>query len=476
MGDRKMNLKVSPFVAVAAAISFLVGVCPVVTGQAAADDRPNVVLILADDLGWGDLACFGAKDLKTPHIDRLAQEGMRMVNFYANCPVCSPTRAALLTGCYPDLVGVPGVIRTHAWNSWGYLNPQVELLPAILARAGYDTAIVGKWHLGLDRPNIPTARGFAYFHGFLGDMMDDYLNHRRHGINYMRENEREIDPPGHATELFSQWACEYIESRQKKAAGRPFFLYLAFNAPHIPIQPPEDWFARYQQAHPQVSPVRAKLAAFIEHLDTGVGRVLETLDRAGFTENTLVIFTSDNGGQLNVGANNGPYRNGKGTMYEGGIRVPMVVRWPEKIAPHSESVAVALTMDLFPSVLQAAKAEIPSGRDGVSLLPIWRAEESDLPPRDLFWVRLEEDQFSYAIRRGNYKLIRPAGKPKSLLVPPDELYDLQSDPYERHDLANNQRELFAEMASLLQQRIEKGLDVPWRDERGLGPGEIAPGQ
>ncbi|HOV77704.1 MAG TPA: sulfatase-like hydrolase/transferase, partial [Sedimentisphaerales bacterium] len=273
------------------------------TAKGEGKSLPNILVILVDDLGWGDLSCFGAPDLQTPHVDRLAQEGMRMVNFYANCPVCSPTRASLLTGCYPDKVGVPGVIRTHSWNSWGYLNPQIELLPGCLAKAGYQTALVGKWHLGLDRPNIPTARGFGYFHGFLGDMMDDFWNHRRHGINYMRENEQEIDPPGHATDLFTEWACNYIRTHRAKSPDVPFFLYLAYNAPHVPIQPPEDWLNRYRERHPGATEKRAKLAAFIEHMDDGVGRVLKTLDDTGVAANTIVIFTSDNG--------KAPYRGAK---------------------------------------------------------------------------------------------------------------------------------------------------------------------
>lgn len=435
---------------------------------------PNILVILVDDLGWGDLGCFGVPDLSTPNVDRLAQEGMRMINFYANCPVCSPTRASLLTGCYPDRVGVPGVIRTHSWNSWGYLNPQIELLPGCLARAGYQTALVGKWHLGLDRPNIPTARGFAYFHGFLGDMMDDFWTHRRHGINYMRENEQEIDPSGHATDLFTDWACEYIRAHRAKSPDRPFFLYLAYNAPHVPIQPPEEWLTRYRQRHPEAPEKRAKLAAFIEHLDDGVGRVLKTLDETGLTDETIVIFTSDNGGQLDVGANNGPYRAGKGTMYEGGIRVPMVVRWPGEIPAGSQSQVVALTMDLFPTLLEAAAVPIPADRDGVSLLHVWQGKQQDLPARDLFWVRLEghEAGFSYAIRRGHYKLIRPA--PTMKTPRPDELYDLAADPYETNELSQTKPQLFAEMSRLLEERILKTIDVPWRDERGLGPGEMTP--
>jgi len=204
--------------------------------EQAAVRKPNILMILVDDLGYGDLSSYGAKDLRTPNIDSLISAGMRFDNFYANCPVCSPTRASLLTGRYPDLVGVPGVIRTHITNNFGYLATQAILLPTLLKRVGYHTAIVGKWHLGLVSANTPNERGFDHFHGFLGDMMDDYYTHRRYGFNYMRLNGEEINPKGHATDLFTQWSIDYI--RQRSKSNQPFFLYLAYNAPHTPIQPP----------------------------------------------------------------------------------------------------------------------------------------------------------------------------------------------------------------------------------------------
>ena len=213
--------------------------------------KPNILVILVDDLGWGDLGCYGAPDLKTPNIDRLAAEGMRFDNFHASCPVCSPTRAALLTGRYPDLVGVPGVIRTHANNSWGHLSAGAVLAPQVLKKAGYTSAIIGKWHLGLRSPNTPTERGFDFFHGFLGDMMDNYVTHRREGQNYIRLNTEVIDPPGHATDLFSDWACEYLKQRK---AGEPFFLYLAYNAPHGPLQPPAEYLDRVKAREPGINP------------------------------------------------------------------------------------------------------------------------------------------------------------------------------------------------------------------------------
>ena len=240
------------------------GCCQSVTPADAVERPPNVIVILADDLGYGDLQSYGAEDLLTPHIDKLMDRGMRFDSFYANCPVCSPTRAALLSGRYQELVGVPGVIRTHPENSWGELSPDAVLLPELLKQAGYHSALVGKWHLGLEKPNRPTDRGFDFFHGFLGDMMDDYYLHRRHNVNYMRRGEEEIDPEGHATDLFSDWASDYLRSR--RTARQPFFLYLAYNAPHTPIQPPKDWLEKVKKRQPKLTPARAKLVALIEHM------------------------------------------------------------------------------------------------------------------------------------------------------------------------------------------------------------------
>ncbi|MCH7870492.1 MAG: sulfatase-like hydrolase/transferase, partial [Planctomycetes bacterium] len=242
----------------------------------AGGEKPNIIVILVDDLGYGDLSSYGATDLRSPNIDALAAAGMRFDNFYANCPVCSPTRAALLTGRYPDLVGVPGVIRTHASNNWGYLSQDAVLLPQLLKPAGYHTAVIGKWHLGLRPENHPLRRGFDHFHGFLGDMMDDYYHHKRHGNHYMQRDLEDVYPEGHATDIFTQWAVDYVTARAK--SEQPFFLYLAYNAPHTPIQPPKDWLARVKQRESGIAEKRAKLVALIEHLDDGIGKVIAAVN------------------------------------------------------------------------------------------------------------------------------------------------------------------------------------------------------
>ena len=423
--------------------------------------RPNVLLILVDDLGYGDLACQGADDMRTPHIDRLAASGMTFTNFYANCPVCSPTRAALLTGRYQDLVGVPGVIRTHPGNNWGYLRHDAVLLPAAMAKAGYHTAMVGKWHLGLAAPNLPNDRGFAHFRGFLGDMMDDYYNHRRHGINYMRKNKTTIDPKGHATDLFSQWAVDYLKVAAARREKRPFFLYLAYNAPHTPIQPPEDWVKRVLDREPKIEKRRAKLVALIEHMDDGIGRVLAALKANGQAENTLVIFSSDNGGQLSVGANNGRLRDGKQSVYEGGLKVPTCAAWPGRIEAGSKSDLMALSMDLFPTVCEVAGAPVSKGIEGRSILPTLRGKpQNEL--RKLWFFSRREGGARYAgktieaLRRGPWKLLQNSP------FAPLELYNLESDPLEKTNLSRKNPRVFREMSAALRRQLQRYGEVPWQ--------------
>ena len=188
-----------------------------------AQEKPNIIFILADDLGYGDLSCNGANDLQTPNIDILAKQGITFTRAYANSTVCSPSRASILTGNYPDLVGVPGVIRDMPENTWGNLRDDVVTLPQELQKLNYNTALIGKWHLGYQSPDLPNDRGFDYFKGFVGDMMDDYYTHRRAGINWMRENNQEIDPKGHATDLFTDWTLDYL--KKQKSTDKPFFSF-----------------------------------------------------------------------------------------------------------------------------------------------------------------------------------------------------------------------------------------------------------
>lgn len=421
--------------------------------------KPNIIFILADDLGYGDLSSYGAKDLKTPQLDAMAEAGMKFRYFYANSPVCSPTRAALMTGRYPDLVGVPGVIRTHKDNNWGALSPQARMLPSMLKQGGYHTAIVGKWHLGLGSPDTPVERGFDFFHGFLGDMMDDYYTHLRHNNNYMRLNARTIDPRGHATDLFSQWAIDYLASR--KGRPQPFFLYLAYNAPHDPVQPPDEWLDKVKRREPGISEQRARLVALIEHLDDGIGRVMSALKTNGQDQNTLIVFTSDNGGLLRMGANCGNLRGGKEDLYEGGIRVPMFAVWPGRIPKGTSSDRVALVMDMFPTLTEAAGVRINHAIDGVSILQTLVGHNQPAIERDLFWMRREggskyQGQDYYAVRRGPWKLVHNSP------FEPLQLFNLAEDPLEQRDVAREQIKIFQDLAQALRAQIQRAGAVPWQ--------------
>lgn len=425
------------------------------------DAPPNIIVILADDLGWGDLGCQGAPDARTPHIDSLASRGMRLDHFYANSPVCSPTRAALLTGRYPDMVGVPGVIRFRGGGSWGNLADGAVLLPAALKGRGYHSGIVGKWHLGLGSPDTPNDRGFDHFHGFLGDMMDDYWTHLREGQNFMRLDREIIDPEGHATDLFTRWAIDYIESRS--GAGGPFFLYLAYNAPHDPIQPPPEWLGRVRAREPGASEKRAKLVALIEHMDDGVGRVLGALDRLGIGGRTLVVFSSDNGGNLAFGANNGPLRGGKQQMFEGGTRVPFFAALPGRIAAGARSDRVAMTMDVFPTVCELAGATPPPGIEGRSFLPALLGQSQPADDRTLFWVRREGGKYKggayYAARTGRWKLLQnEPGEPFAL-------YDLETDPLEARDLGRDHPRR-GPLEDAIRAHASAGEAVRWQSDPG----------
>ncbi len=418
---------------------------------------PNILVILGDDHGYGDISAHRGPHIQTPNIDRIAENGIRMTQFYANSSVCSPSRAALMTGRYPDRVGVPGVIRTYPESNWGYFSRDAITLPSMLKQKDYHTSIIGKWHLGLEPENHPCKRGFDHFHGFLGDMMDDYYTHLRHDQNYMRKDLEVIDPRGHATDLFTEWAVEVIHGHAH--SSQPFFLYLAYNAPHTPIQPPEDWIERVRQREPDASPERVKYIALVEHMDAGIGRVLDTLEQTGQLSNTLVVYTSDNGGQLNVGATNGDLKGGKGQMYEGGIRVPTCAMWTDGIEKGNVCDNVAMLMDLFPTACEIAGASVNHEIEGQSILPTLRGESQDFSDRAMYWVRKDGGPSflglnQHAVRRGNIKLLHNSP------FEPLELYDLGNDPQETSDQAKTGA--FREMGELLQTEMQQNGSIPWQ--------------
>ncbi|MDD2598704.1 MAG: sulfatase-like hydrolase/transferase [Kiritimatiellae bacterium] len=420
--------------------------------------QPNLVIIFTDDQGYGDVSSYCPTDVRTPNIDRIAREGMLFTNMRANSTVCSPSRAALLTGKYPDRVGVPGVIRTRPEDSWGYFAPVVPTLANELKKVGYHNAVIGKWHLGLESPNTPNQRGFDFFHGFLGDMMDNYVTHLRFGQNYMRRNSATIDPKGHATELFAEWAIDYF--RERKAQPEPFFLYLAFNAPHFPIQPPPEWVDKLQQREPGVSAKRLQNLAFVEHLDHNIGRVLDALQAHGLAENTVVVFASDNGGHLDSGANNDPWRDGKQSLYDGGIRVPFMMRWPGVIKPGSKCDYNGLVFDIFPTFIEAAGGAIPADLDALSLMPLLKGNTMDTS-RELYFVRREGNNIYggkdyQALIYNGWKLMQ--NDPFA----PLELYHLEQDPQERVNLIATEKPRRNELLRRMRAHIQRGGATPWQ--------------
>ncbi|WP_146577469.1 sulfatase family protein [Neorhodopirellula pilleata] len=446
-------------------------VCVVLVAQALTLDqlradsagRPNLVLILADDLGYGDVGFHGSTEVRTPNLDRLASEGLMMTQMRANCTVCSPTRAAILTGIYADRAGVPGVIRTKPENSWGYLKPGLPTLADRLGEAGYHTGIVGKWHLGLTAENHPCRRGFDHFHGFLGDMMDDYYTHRREGFNYMRLNETEIEPTGHATELFTQWAIDYMKE-QSGAPEKPFFLYLAYNAPHFPIQPPEEWFQKVRNRDPELTEARAKNVAFVEHLDDQIGVLLKRMDELGLRDNTLLVFTSDNGGSLPHSQNNDPWRDGKQSHYDGGLKVPYVVRYPGKVKAGSQSDYQGLNFDSFATFLQYGGVRTPDDINAVGLKEHFEGGPAPDSDRELYFVRREGGaayvgHAYHALIRGKWKLMQ--NDPFS----PLQLFDLENDPQETTNVIDGNRQVAMSMKKALAGHIQIGGHTAWQGPR-----------
>jgi len=426
----------------------------------ASADKPNILVIMTDDQGYHDVSYYGTKDIQTPNIDALCNDGMRFDNFYANCPVCSPTRASLMTGRYPDAVGVPGVIRTFEHNNWGFMDTAAITLPDVLKDSGYHTSLIGKWHLGLESPNNPNERGFNYFHGWLGDMMDDYWGKRRHDINYMRLNEEIIDPPGHATDIFTDWAVDYFD--QGKNGSQPFFMFLAYNAPHFPVQPPEDWLNRVKEREPQLSDKRARLVAFIEHLDEGIGKVISALKKSGEYDNTIIVFTSDNGGLIRDEANNGPLRDGKQSVYEGGLKVPTCIVWKKGgILAGSSSDYKGMTMDLYPTLVEASGIKVKHDIEGKSFLPIIEGKTLSDRDRPLYFVRREGGS-TYggltiqAVRLNEWKLLQNSP------FKPQELYNLDADPTESNNLISTEKEKYRELNALTMKFVQAAGSVPWQ--------------
>lgn len=437
---------------------------------------PNFILIVADDLGYGDLGCYGGK-ARTPHLDRLAAEGLRFTDFHSNGSVCSPTRAALLTGRYPHRLGIETALPTD-WhdNGLGARRNRGEVtLASRLRAAGYATAIFGKWHLGKHPDSNPVRHGFEEFRGLTCGCGDYFTKLDRNGIEDWWHNETRVKETGYVIEVLTDHAVRFIREQR----DRPFFLYLPHLAIHFPWQAPEDAGRGTRQPggafnnnepgpDSKLGPhtpeeVAAAVVRMIESLDAGVGRVLAALREHGLDERTLVFFTSDNGGYRRYAkawtqgiSDNGPLRGQKGDVHEGGHRVPGIARWPGRIPAGRVTDATALSMDLAPTLLELAgvaapAADAPIAIDGVSLVPLL-TRDAPLPERPLFW-RHTGPGGPRAARLGPWKLVQPAGRK------PAELYHLGKDLGEQRDRAAAEPERLGHLQQLLSE-WESSLAAP----------------
>jgi arylsulfatase A-like enzyme len=413
---------------------------------------PNVVLIRVDDLGYGALGSYGSPDARTPNIDRLAREGVRLTDAYANGAVCTPTRAAFISGRYQQRAGLEWVLTGSPADRELGLPAAATSLPALLKAGGYATGLVGKWHLGW-RPEFgPNAHGFDEFYGFLSGAHSYYTDQAEElragsGAPDLFENAKPVEATGYLTDEFTRRAVGFIA----RHAGRPFFLEVAYSAVHWPFDPPDlpPAEAGRRAARPlrqmpddTIPATRQDYVRMLERADRGVGEILAALDQRGLARNTLVIFTNDNGGEWL--SRNAPLFHRKGTLWEGGIRVPLILRWPGALPAGRVSGQVAITMDLTASILAATGVRTPDGYrpDGIDILPILRGE-APAAERRLFWRWNRPDRRQRAVRSGQWKLLADANH----LM----LFDLGADPGERNDLAAGRPDLVAALERMLDQ-------------------------
>jgi arylsulfatase A-like enzyme len=370
--------------------------------------RPNVVLLVVDDLGYGDLGCYGSKAIDTPHLDRLAKQGVRLTHYYVAVPLCAPTRVSFMTGKYPQRTSLP---HNPNWKDPDDgLSPDEVTTAEVLRDAGYHTGLVGKWHLGYSERFRPLKQGFQEYYGFLSGWADFYEHTYRDGSKWMFKNEEAFDEPGYMTDLLTREAIAYLDRHKEE----PFFLYVAYNAPHWPHQAPEEWMKRAKTG---------AYEAMVECLDDSIGQVVRHLDDLGLADNTLAFFMSDNGSDGS--GSNEPMTGGKGNLHEGGIRVPAIARWPGKIPAGKEIAEPIISMDLFTTFAKAGRAKLPEELivDGKDVLPVL-AGKAKSPHELLFW----QHKGQTAVRRGDLKLLRGAGKR-------DGLYNVVDDPGEKNDLS-----------------------------------------
>jgi arylsulfatase A len=458
---------------------------------AAAGDLPNVVLMFTDDQGYGDVGCYGAEGYKTPNLDRLAVEGVRFTDFYVSSPVCSASRAALMTGCYHERVGISGALGPSSKLG---LHPDEVTLAEICKAKGYATAAIGKWHLGRPEPFLPVNQGFDEYFGlpYSNDMWPYHPNVLHLPIEERLKRwpklpliegatvlDEEITPEEQSqlTVRYTERALQFIDRNRE----RPFFLYLAHSQPHVPLFVSERFAGRTE---------RGLFGDVISEIDWSMGQILERLREHGLDEKTLVMFTSDNGPWLSYGAHAGsaaPLREGKGTCWEGGIRVPFLARWPGKIPAGRVVAEPAMTIDVLPTVAGLIKSPLPQRPvDGKDIWPLLSGREGAKSPHKTLFFYYGTNELQ-GLRHGKWKLILPhryrtlggkATRSDGLPVPYEqataglELYDLSTDAGEGRNVAEEHPEVLAELLVLAE---EMRADLGDRLTKAVGTGRRKPG-
>ncbi len=447
------------------AIAFLCAATTITTAAApqsnsgAMPSQPNIVLIIADDIGYGDLGYMGCEAIDTPNIDRLAELGVECTDAYMTAPQCAPARAAVLTGIYQQRFGYERIAPAH---TNGGLPEDREIIPEYLHSAGYISGMVGKWHLGYLESQHPLNRGFDDLYGFIHGSHDYYVTNPNAPVTSYRaplqDGSEKVIFNGYLTDDLAQAAVDFITTNKDK----PFFLYAPFNAPHTPHHtPPEQYMDRIGKTS---STKRAEHLAMIVALDDAVGRIVETLEQEGIAENTLIIFTNDNGGVSNKEvASNGVLRGGKGMLFEGGIRVPWIFYWPGTLSPHTYSQPIT-GVDIAPTILDLAAVPIPADMDGVSLWPSI-ANGAPLDRKYLYWRFKFRGRVQGAVRKGDWKyyMVDRDVEPSRYgeIKPGEYLFNLGDDISERRDLAQKNPEIFQELQAAYRAWDSELADPAW---------------
>ena len=399
------------------------------------ESPPNIILIMADDLGYGDIGCYGSELIQTSSIDKLAFEGMKFTDYHSNGAVCTPTRAALMTGNYQQRAGLEGVIYVQGETRQTGLSPEELTIAEIFRDAGYATGIMGKWHLGYKKQYNPVHHGFDQFYGYVSGNIDFHSHYDNAGIYDWWHNLDTIREEGYVTDLITEHSVDFIRNN----SGKPFFLYIPHEAPHVPFQGRNDSAFRFpEREFSYLGPAEDREATYremVEVMDEGIGRVMQTLKELNLDTKTFVFFCSDNGARF---GSNGQLKGNKGSLWEGGHRVPAIAWYPGKIKAGETTNSTVLSMDLLPTLISVAGISDSHDFDGINFLEVMFSQQP-LKERPLFWRYRNQ----WAVRKGNWKYLKINEK--------EYLFDLKEDMREKNNLINKHPGIARDMKDLLKQ-------------------------